>query len=213
MKRVIKKILSPLANFSRKIWHNLNKRSVDEILKKVSLSLNENFEAEKQKIGDERQSIKNEIQSLRESVSNVNEKIALTVEQFREKIKENDILPPVFAKYKEKTIVVHPCDPRYCTTCLACMNVCPVGAIEKTEDSEGFYIIKVNAEKCVGCKKCVEVCHVNKPKSIVQRVPKILYAAKSNDDELRLKSSSGGLFALFANHVLSQRGVDRKSVV
>lgn len=36
----------------------------------------------------------------------------------------------------------------------ACMEACPEGAISKGEDG----IVRVDAEKCVGCRNCAEAC-------------------------------------------------------
>jgi len=40
------------------------------------------------------------------------------------------------------------CDTPYC------MKVCPTSAISKTEDG----VVKVNGEKCIGCKLCIAAC-------------------------------------------------------
>lgn len=42
-----------------------------------------------------------------------------------------------------------------CIKCGACMNACPVGAIE---DLDGKYEI---SEKCIGCGVCANVCPIN----------------------------------------------------
>lgn len=39
----------------------------------------------------------------------------------------------------------------------ACAQVCPVGAIERTE-IEGAFVVKVNHQKCIGCKMCTLAC-------------------------------------------------------
>ncbi len=46
-------------------------------------------------------------------------------------------------------------DGELCGICQACATVCPVNAIEVTEN----YIIVVS-EKCTGCAVCVKVCPV-----------------------------------------------------
>lgn len=51
--------------------------------------------------------------------------------------------------YKEK---------KDCTGCCACMNICPKGAIDMVEDSEGFLYPEVNDALCIRCGKCLGVC-------------------------------------------------------
>lgn len=43
-----------------------------------------------------------------------------------------------------------------CLRCGACVSVCPVQALELTEDG-----IKWNEEKCTFCGKCGKICPVN----------------------------------------------------
>jgi len=38
------------------------------------------------------------------------------------------------------------------------MAICPVGAIYKTETSQGDFLVLVNQEKCTECQQCVEAC-------------------------------------------------------
>lgn len=45
-----------------------------------------------------------------------------------------------------------------CCGCTACYSVCPAKAIEMRPDEEGFSYPVVNAEKCIGCGKCLKTC-------------------------------------------------------
>jgi len=49
--------------------------------------------------------------------------------------------------------------PIFCMQCEEawCRNICPAGAIAK-EERDGFKIVKVSEEKCVGCKICMLAC-------------------------------------------------------
>ncbi len=90
-----------------------------------------------------------------------------------------------------------------CTGCGACYNKCPVGAISMQENEEGFLIPVVDESKCTNCGLCKKSCPV--ASSILNPVPKYCYAVMATDD-IRLKSSSGGVFTQIANYILENDG-------
>lgn len=90
-----------------------------------------------------------------------------------------------------------------CTGCGACYNKCPVNAIVMEYDEEGFLFPRIT-ENCVHCGLCESVCPALHPLKL-HPTPSA-YAVWAND-EIRLKSSSGGMFTLLANYVLDQGGV------
>lgn len=45
-----------------------------------------------------------------------------------------------------------------CCGCSACFAVCPVKAISMETDEEGFLYPLVDAEKCICCYRCLQVC-------------------------------------------------------
>lgn len=92
-----------------------------------------------------------------------------------------------------------------CTGCGACYNICPKGAIELQGDAEGFYKPIIDKEKCINCGLCEKICPLDKYKSNNNEKPKVF--AFMNNDEVRLKSSSGGAFSVFADFVLNNNGV------
>ena len=49
-----------------------------------------------------------------------------------------------------------------CCGCTACFAICPKTAITMVEDEEGFEYPHLNAEKCIKCSMCVNVCPINK---------------------------------------------------
>ncbi|MDE7446796.1 MAG: Coenzyme F420 hydrogenase/dehydrogenase, beta subunit C-terminal domain [Lachnospiraceae bacterium] len=134
-------------------------------------------------------------------------RISLEVEEYREQIREGDLQPPITAQFDGKKVVKYPCDPRYCTGCQTCIQICPVYAIKKKVDDEGFYRIEIDEERCTGCGKCIDVCHVNVPKQLLLRTPKQLLACINKDSEIREKSSSGGVFSELAKAVIYQGGI------
>lgn len=89
-----------------------------------------------------------------------------------------------------------------CTGCGACYNKCPASAIKMEYDSEGF-IFPVVSSSCIDCGQCKAVCPVLKPIEPYETPES--YAVWASD-EIRLKSSSGGMFSLLANHVLENGG-------
>ena len=92
-----------------------------------------------------------------------------------------------------------------CCGCEACVQICPKACISLKEDEEGFWYPHVDVSKCVDCKLCEQACpvlHQEKPAR-----PLHIYAAKNKNEEIRLNSSSGGIFTLLAEDVLRQGGV------
>lgn len=71
-------------------------------------------------------------------------------------------------------------------------------------DAEGFLYPRIDETKCVNCGLCARACpSLNRP---APRQPLAVYAAKSKETELRLASSSGGVFSLLARHILAKGG-------
>lgn len=92
-----------------------------------------------------------------------------------------------------------------CTGCAACKAVCPHDAISMRQDAEGFLYPHTDASKCIECGLCAKACpSLNQGAA---RSPLSVYAAKAKDDELRLASSSGGVFSLLAKDILSNGGL------
>lgn len=92
-----------------------------------------------------------------------------------------------------------------CCGCNACVQICPKHCITMFPDIEGFLYPQVDFDICVGCGLCVEVCPViNQNES---RLPLAVYAAKNKNEEIRLKSSSGGIFTLLAEKIIKEKGV------
>ena len=95
-----------------------------------------------------------------------------------------------------------------CCGCTACMNICPINAIEMKEDSEGFLYPQIDQSLCINCEICKKVCPFYDKPTIYGHlnIPEI-YAAKHKSDEVRLRSTSGGMFTAISDYILNQGGV------
>lgn len=96
-------------------------------------------------------------------------------------------------------------DKSMCSGCHACYNKCPRNAITMIEDENGFLIPSIDENLCINCGLCEKFCPIINKKSI-NNSPKI-YACCNKDEEVRLKSSSGGIFTLIATEILNRKGV------
>ena len=93
-----------------------------------------------------------------------------------------------------------------CAGCFACYNACPYNAIEMLLSEEGFYIPIIDDEKCRNCNVCKEVCPIISPPSLERYLKPTTYACWSKDKEVRIASSSGGVFSELAQAVLKMGG-------
>lgn len=96
-------------------------------------------------------------------------------------------------------------DKSRCCGCKACYNICPKQAISMIEDEKGFQYPKVNKEKCINCGLCEKACpFLNKKKTDKELKA---YAVKNKNIEIRMNSSSGGVFSIIAKYILENKGV------
>lgn len=93
-----------------------------------------------------------------------------------------------------------------CTGCMACKNVCPRNVIEIVESEKGFLYPKIKKEYCINCGICRKICPVEN-KLEENKFEIEVYACRNRDENIRLKSSSGGIFTLIANYILNQKGI------
>lgn len=96
-------------------------------------------------------------------------------------------------------------DKSQCCGCEACRNICPKQCILMKEDKEGFLYPEVNLADCIDCGLCEIACPVLHPAK--ERIPVAVCAAKHYDDNIRLASSSGGVFTFIAEKVIDEGGV------
>lgn len=92
-----------------------------------------------------------------------------------------------------------------CCGCGACADICPKRCITMKQDEEGFFYPAVDPARCIDCGLCERVCPILK-KQAPQPTEVKAYAAYAAEDALRAQSSSGGLFTLLAEEILSRGG-------
>lgn len=91
-----------------------------------------------------------------------------------------------------------------CTGCSACQAICPTKAIKMQKNDEGFLVPVVDYDKCKNCGLCLKKCIVKNPTYDNKSTPNC-YSLMA-DTELRMKSSSGGAFSVFAEYIIDQGG-------
>ena len=92
-----------------------------------------------------------------------------------------------------------------CCGCAGCQSICPHGCITMQSDDEGFAYPLVDKARCTNCGLCARACPILNRKTCTNQMK--AYAAINNDQQIRLQSSSGGVFSALAECVLAQGGV------
>ena len=93
----------------------------------------------------------------------------------------------------------------YCTGCSACAEKCIYGAITMKYDCEGFLYPEIDANKCIKCGICDVTCA--KYDNILKINPIESFSVYAKSSIKRENGSSGGVFGVIANKILSEGGV------
>lgn len=98
------------------------------------------------------------------------------------------------------------CDPKICTGCSACANLCPKGCIEMKEgDSLGHIHPFIDQKSCIDCGVCKKVCPALHPLSLIE--PKTAYAGLDKCEAEYLSSTSGGAASAMSRAIIRGGGV------
>ena len=101
--------------------------------------------------------------------------------------------------------MIHIEEKSKCCGCNACVQRCPKHCIAMREDEEGFLYPIIDESSCINCGLCEKVCPVLNQGE--ERKPLKVYAAKNRNEEIRMQSSSGGIFTLLAEQIIQEGGV------
>lgn len=93
----------------------------------------------------------------------------------------------------------------FCTGCGLCESVCPVHAIKMAENGEGF-VFPIVTDKCIHCGLCAKKCPIISQSYCFNEQAEQCFAMQASDD-VREKSSSGGVFFEIANDTIKKGGV------
>lgn len=101
--------------------------------------------------------------------------------------------------------MIHITEKCNCCGCGTCVQRCPKQCITLDVDKEGFSYPVVDTSVCVDCGLCEQVCPFLHPYE--KREPLRTLAAYNTREEVRMQSSSGGIFSLLAEKVIQEGGV------
>lgn len=93
-----------------------------------------------------------------------------------------------------------------CTLCGACVNACPADAISFSKPYLDFYYPQVKEDICFHCNQCEQACPILGNKGKPDEGYPVAFAAKSENDSMRMRSSSGGAFYELASQMLRDGG-------
>jgi acetyltransferase-like isoleucine patch superfamily enzyme/coenzyme F420-reducing hydrogenase beta subunit len=98
-------------------------------------------------------------------------------------------------------------DKKDCCGCTVCGDVCGHDALMFVTDHEGFWYPQINKDKCTDCNLCNKVCPVlNKRNNVIRYETPLVYAAYNTDNEIRIDSTSGGIFSALAEKAFTMNG-------
>lgn len=98
------------------------------------------------------------------------------------------------------------CNDELCTGCGMCVNVCPKQAISMKKGLHDFLYPSIDNYLCCKCGLCRDKCPANIEQETDNTV-KDVYAAWNKNKTVRGRSTSGGIFGLLSEKVISDGGM------
>lgn len=94
-----------------------------------------------------------------------------------------------------------------CTGCGLCSVKCPKRCIVIVEDEEGFRFPQIDNSKCVDCGLCLNTCPATTAADrLYSKYNRSYYCGIIRDNEVLIKSSSGGVFGVLAEYIIRNGG-------
>ena len=98
-------------------------------------------------------------------------------------------------------------DKSKCTGCTACANACPKQCIKMVQDELGFSYPAIDPSSCNNCGLCEKICPVMNKKDSQDSYPEKAFAVRCKDLNIRMDSSSGGVFSLLGQKIFEEYGI------
>lgn len=97
------------------------------------------------------------------------------------------------------------CSYDQCTSCMACFNACPFGAISVIETSLSAKVPTIDVEKCKNCGLCEKSCPVINKRNLLYPQGAVALYTKDADDICTC--ASGGAATAFSRKIIADGGV------
>lgn len=97
-------------------------------------------------------------------------------------------------------------DKTKCMGCSVCYNTCPVHAITMEPDEESFLYPHVDKTKCTECGLCEKKCPIHHPVRTERMGVPTVYAGWSRNENIRMQSTTGGIFYELASAFMEAGG-------
>ncbi|MDO4942834.1 MAG: Coenzyme F420 hydrogenase/dehydrogenase, beta subunit C-terminal domain [Lachnospiraceae bacterium] len=95
------------------------------------------------------------------------------------------------------------CEKDKCAGCMACVDICPKGAINIVDDLMAYNAI-IDQEKCINCNACHRVCQNNYSSTTLE--PIYWYQGWAENEVIRSDGSSGGLAGALSKYFIRSGG-------
>ena len=105
-------------------------------------------------------------------------------------------------------MIPHLANQYLCTGCLACVDSCGQAALTKKNGEDGHIYVCYDETLCVGCHRCEKICPaINGERYASNEInDSQAYVAYCTEETLYERSTSGGVFAALARHIISHGG-------